>query len=694
MSILQTYIHVCEKVSNMNASINSITQRSFVKFGIWLIVLILLATIVPIATAGGSVSGTVFRDYSNDGIRASNEPGIAGINVKGTDDLGNVVTTTTGSNGTYSLPFLPGSDARIEFTLPASLSYLYEGDHGADNRTTVQFVNIANGNVNGVDAAFYESSDYCGTTNPDIATTCFVIGPNNGPNANSTAVVGLPHNATGHDWNHSFNPPIKTSSYQGFQVANMAQVGATYGIAYQPTTDVMYVGAYHKRLAGYGPAGPDAIYMLDFSSRNKIGTIQLDALTGINNVAGSDVHDLTVDPQIGDIMDIGFNNQSYAAVGKRSLGDIEMSGDYQTLYVMNMFNRRIYAIDVSNGSANQASLLASWGTPSGCGGVAHRPMALGWRNGRLWVGSVCENASTAFVHSFDPDPNVANPSFTTEVSFSLQFNRQAADAKPDFRSDSSAEWNGWIDNPEFVPYNSSTVGEISYPQPLLSDIEFDGEDLILGFRDRFSDQHGTYTTFRYSHYSPFNGAFRSSVISAGDIIRACRSGNGYTVECASSGGLPNSGPSGVEYYEWDIWDDVNNWNPNSNYGAYHWETTQGGLVQLPGNASVVTTAMDPYRAWGGGILRLDNGSGAREGGSSATGGYTIFQESNPNINGRETFGKGSGLGDLEAVCGVPRLQIGNRVWIDENKDGVQDPGEDPIVGYNCIPICCRCHTRR
>ena len=425
------------------------TQQSTALRIVFLIIgMILLSTVfIPTTLAAGTISGTVYRDYDNDGINDASEPGIAGVVVTGTDDLGNIVSTTTGSTGAYTLPSLAGSDARVEFTLPVSLQFLYPSRQGTNNGTTVQFVDISGGNVTGVDAGFYESSDYCGTTNPEVATTCFITGFYNGSNSSETALIGFPYNAGGHDFTN-FTPVAKTASFQGYEVANTLEIGATYGVAYQPTTDIMYVGAYHKRYAGFGPAGPDAIYMLDFSARNKVGTIQLDTLTGTANVAGSDVHDLNIDPSKGVIMDIGSGNVSYAAVGKRSLGDVEISADLQTLYVVNMFNRRIYAIDVSGGTAASASLLGSWATPSNCGGSNHRPMALAWRNGRLWVGSVCENASAAYVHSFVPDPAVASPSFTTELTIPLTFARQAADGAPDFRSDSSAEWNAWIDNPE------------------------------------------------------------------------------------------------------------------------------------------------------------------------------------------------------------------------------------------------------
>ena len=55
-------------------------------------------------------------------------------------------------------------------------------------------------------------------------------------------------------------------------------------------------------------------------------------------------------------------------------------------------------------------------------------------------------------------------------------------------------------------------------------------------------------------------------------------------------------------------------------------------------------------------------------------------KSYPKIIRLTTFGKAAGLGDIEAFCFQPPIEIGNRVWFDENEDGIQDPGEAPLAG--------------
>jgi len=47
------------------------------------------------------------------------------------------------------------------------------------------------------------------------------------------------------------------------------------------------------------------------------------------------------------------------------------------------------------------------------------------------------------------------------------------------------------------------------------------------------------------------------------------------------------------------------------------------------------------------------------------------------------FGKATGFGDIVSVCDPGSIQIGNYVWFDENKNGVQDAGES---GLAAVPL--------
>jgi len=44
------------------------------------------------------------------------------------------------------------------------------------------------------------------------------------------------------------------------------------------------------------------------------------------------------------------------------------------------------------------------------------------------------------------------------------------------------------------------------------------------------------------------------------------------------------------------------------------------------------------------------------------------------------MGKAGGLGDLEALCDDAPIEIGNRVWVDSDANGIQDPDEASLSG--------------
>lgn len=608
------------------------------------------------------------------------------------DSSGAVQGTTTtsavadGSGNNYTLTATGTGPYRVEFTnVPA---YLKPGVFGTGAGTTVQFV--TDGASPNINLALTDPGNFNNEANPDTATTIFLNGQYNAAGLNGlTSLMRTPYNATGHD----FTGTTPTASFQGVELGEVQETGAIYGMAWQSTRNRIYVGAYHKRYSGFGANGPDAIYVYD-KQGNAIGTIDLDTVLGTTNSAGADVHDFTASGGI--VYDIGTGNASYDGVGKRSLGDIDMSADQKTLFVVNLFDRRIYAINVASGVPSGATLIKSWAAPDATTASRHRPFALAVSQGKLWVGSVDQNGTNAYIHSMTP--NLSSPTgsetFTLETTVPLGFVRQSYQGTAANNAARVSTWRAWSTDPTTITYMNNGSGEISYPQPMLSDIEFDETGaMILGFRDRFGDQSGAAKRFRPAD------AGNTWSVSAGDILRVCNNSGTFVVEgsagCTTSGGLANSGPGGAtspEHYNWDLYQDgTGNWDTSLNAGgAFHWETTQGSLVQVAGRPTILTTAMDPNNDYSGGYLRLNNSTGRRDGINTdgattlatvlANGGYTLYESGNfsgtpPTSN---YLGKANGLGDVEALTNPPPIEIGNRVWRDSNNNGRQDPGE-PVL---------------
>ena len=131
---------------------------------------------------------------------------------------------------------------------------------------------------------------------------------------------------------------------------------------------------------------------------------------------------------------------------------------------------------------------------------------------------------------------------------------------------------------------------------------------------------------------------------AGDILRACAAGSGWVLESNGSCGGQRTvgqnngqGPQGGDYY----------WNDQGSGGIGaggdtrgHHQTAMGALLQLPQRGEIVTTAMNPFDFYSGGIEWYGNQQG-----------NSIRRAEAYNSKDYWGFGKANGLGDLEWVCG-------------------------------------------
>ena len=88
-----------------------------------------------VGAVSGTVAGTVFRDYSANGVRDALEPGESGIVVTAYDSTGATVgTATSASDGTYTITVTGATDTsvRLGFVIPTvKQGYLQPGPLGA-----------------------------------------------------------------------------------------------------------------------------------------------------------------------------------------------------------------------------------------------------------------------------------------------------------------------------------------------------------------------------------------------------------------------------------------------------------------------------------------------------------------------------------------------------------------------------------
>ncbi|MFG2146320.1 collagen binding domain-containing protein [Streptomyces sp. NPDC048696] len=589
----------------------------------------------PTARVDGTVDVTVVRDVDSDGSwTPALEVGEQGIPVRLTDAAGTTSTVVTGDDGkAHFVPSalgLTGGRYRVEAVIPRDKSFLRPAQAGGPApslSSLVEFVDVTGGKNASVVTGVHVPADYC-QANPTLATPCFHQGAPG--QVGTKALVSWPYDRTG-------DSPAPTDE------TTFEQIGATYGLAHKRDTDQLFVGALTKRLMPYGPAGPGGIYVVDRKTKQT-------SLFATVPDAGDAKHstDLT-----RDTMEI--NN----AVGKEALGDLDMGGDGHTLYAVGLKAKSLYVYDTTGAGPGKPGAQPEQTIPipdPGCpsGAADWRPYGLGMHDGAVYVGGTCSAESSqndadlrAYVLKLD------GASFTTVISHDLAYERGQGYASVG----GDTHWRHWLKT--WDPY--AWFKQANFPQPILSDIVFDRDgSMILGFRDRLGDQAG------YEALSPEGStdtAQRSLFPAMGDITRVCKKGTGWVwdsegPECPNhfvNGSAPPQQDGVKEYY----YDD-------STLGQLA-ESLQGGLAFAPRFTKTVSTIVDPLTIFSGGVRKFDNTTGK---------GSDDYQVD----GGTGSFGKANGLGDLELLCDEAPLQIGNRVWFDRNRNGIQDPTEEAIPG--------------
>ncbi|HCK65902.1 MAG TPA: hypothetical protein DHW49_06530 [Anaerolineae bacterium] len=637
-----------------------------------------------------TITGNVFTDYNDNGVRGSGDTGVSGILVTAYDASGATVDSdTTSSTGDYSLSIPDGTQVRIEFTnIPSNLA---PGAFGIDSGTTVQFVTSPSA---GVDMGLSLPSDYC-QNNPFIVMPCYINGDPlvAGSVASQVALVSIPYNAYGR-YDATIEEPLAT----------YAQIGATWGLAYQRSTATVFSAALAKRHSGLGPLGAGGIYatvvnpatgatisvsnFVDITTLGiPVGSLPSNAARGLTGTSSTP----NTDPQ------------GWDAVGKAAIGDMDIGTDDTELWFVNLANQTLYAIDIASVSLNHTVPISLPAAATACPASDIRPWAVEIYRNEVYVGVICSAESTQNVNNlrgYIIKTNESTPgTFSLVFEFALNYPRGIV-SNPD--GGYPAEWRPWSPTMTSLCTNPCTNGntdlafdkQIIYPQPILSDIEFDTNgDLMIGLMDRLGHQAGNanYATSspwgnnvtlynKDAGYAPVvvnipaNPTGLYEGVAAGDILRACLSGGVFVLEnnasCGSittGGAGGGQGPGNGEYY----WQDMYEVSTAIGGGTHH-EVTVGGLVLIPGTDEIAVSIFDPFNIRSGGIAWFNNRTGTRNRA------YEIFPQDSGS--GATTFGKAIGIGDVEGFCYSAPIEIGNRVWSETDNDGIQEPGETPLAG--------------
>ncbi|NOZ91358.1 MAG: hypothetical protein GXO60_08760 [Epsilonproteobacteria bacterium] len=628
-----------------------------------------------------NISGVVFRDLplngttlNRYGIKDINEFGVGGIKVTAYPEN---LTTTTDDNGSWSLQTT--KDSRVEFSnLP---QYLIESVNAKIENSSVRFVSDGSSDIY---FGVHNPEDFSDTTNPMYVTNRQQNGSGLGNTNPSIERVhyrdrGLNQQFQNRDGELGTGPiPIEDTTVE--------EVGSIWGKAYQKDKKRLFASAVLQRHVGFAPnKGAGDIYVLDYNSSNSqsifLGSFSLQGIIPSNG--GNSINLGTVcrsasckddrgntgketDYILGaDVTSPNIDIDAFAKVGKMSYGDIDFDQISDKLWLVNLYQKALISLDASGDFNSLTSNVRQYPIESisnvpTCIGGELRPWALTIHRQRGYLGAVCDASLSqdvtnlkAYVLSF----NLDNPTsgFTQELSFDLDYVKDANYSKKN--------WHPWSDDS-----NKSYSGGSwkYYIQPILSDIEFDEKNtMYISFADRYGFQSG------YKNYKPISGTttIEEKTKSLGDIFRVCYDNGLFELEGTGNCTQTNYGN---EFF-------------NDAGGDTSEEYANGSLALLKGSKEIIVGMIDPHpegdrgtKYWntmGQNILSTEDGS--------IHNWYTnIYSGRDYGYNG-----KSQGMGDIELITADAPIEIGDRVWLDSNGNGVQDANESGIADVNITLIC-------
>ena len=423
--------------------------------------------------ANAQITGTVFRDYNGDGIQQTStiytENGINGITVNAYNNLDVLIASrVTNANGVYSFPatgtaaIASGTQVRLEFIIPttgceANTLIDYAAIRGAAYGSNVQFKTAGTSTV--ANFAINDPGEYIGNLTP--ANTKLITNYMQSGNGGSTVggatspsqgtIIQTAYNASG--TLNTSSPLVPVSQF----LATNAQTGTLFGMASSKVTNRLFSAAFLKRHGGFGPgngnfnSSPGAIYLTNPSLTSTTGAT---TYLGSLDVLGYPTHNSTGTPAYGSGTSfttsnnggqgdrtigyvgnganvIGTNTQrglanninqasndaaAFGQVGKLSLGDLETSTDGKFLFVVNLFDRKIYQLAITNPTAptgltfvNSFTLpnpplrntVAGFSAVTGYGSTAfydgskgvQRPFGLKFYKGKLYIATTTDRKS-------------------------------------------------------------------------------------------------------------------------------------------------------------------------------------------------------------------------------------------------------------------------------------------------------------
>lgn len=504
-----------------------------------------------------------------------------------------------------------------EGKLVAKATSISDGSYELAGLSNQKVYRVAFGTLPGLglaDNGLYDNSNLRFITAPACEQNLLLHDPLEYCNANPNVMVTQFYHGTAGENENAATLKYVPYNFGSVQTITSSARRANTGAIWGMVFSRKYQTIYNSAFVKqYAALGPDGMGAI-YKTRKVNGQYQTSLYIDLID-AGVNLGNLTVtDPK-----DCNYGSQ----VGRVGLGNIAISEKREMLYVVNIAGHSIVTMPLNG--ANSSNIREIPIPAPGCSGGKYYAFALTEHQDKLYVGVTCnaeisklERDLTVHIYEFDLHEETFAHIFETNYPKGY-----------------------WMDFP------SSNID----PKHWLTDITFTDEgNMLISLNDR--------TGNRFC----FGQAGRLDVQN-GDMLVVWNDHGTWTLESNGTAGIltgtgvnNQQGPGGGEFFGIDAW-------PKD--PALHPEIFTGTALSLPGTGKVVAAVYDPeQRAYSGGLYKLNTSTGTKEEVISI---YT--HKTYPEM------GKATGFGELALICDPLPVTIGNFVWVDVNKNGMQDAGE-------------------
>jgi len=602
-------------------------------------------------TQAQSISGTVFFDGNNNGLRDNSEAGFANVIVNAYRAGKLAGSATADHDGNYSITtgVVVGINYRIEFIVPAGYN---DGAAGNGSKTSVQF---AAGGASHVDLGVYVPNlcGSSGTSNPRILIGCV-------PSLGDITLASIPYESHSAGRQSCDVPPHRDD-------LTKYDIGVPYALTIHKRQKLAILTTISSpSTSNFPPApdGPSAIYAVDYSG---------DDFTYKSFKLLAKLSNLGIDVSNQFPIATGVNN-----IGEYGLGGITISEDERYLYAINMGKGNLIRIDISNlnyhtipsGGFTTTSQLPITeieipSAISNCSNGRFRPSSLHIYAGKLYIAGICDASSStdnAGLYAKIIEMNPANGNSRVVFSHDLTTFNTGDIAAVDLPQ---VRWK--------YPFRAAIGdGNPGEKQPFFNDFGFDDTgSIIFSIVDRkvFSLESNREPGYLARTWKQADGTFvLESDRQSGPFTSSAAITHSFTGEPANLS-VDNGGPGTISGPKWffeqgiDIYDS----SPGAEQTYYnHANLANGGIYIMPGTKEVVVGFTDAGCVSTAGMRYFDWTTGRTK--------YSV------NITNQKYFA----ISGMSTVCDPTPIAIGNLVWKDSNRDGIQDPDEPALPGVTVV----------